>query len=53
MRNRIVHVYFEIDLDILGDTVNNKLSELIKKLEKIPELIINVTIKKLGSFEFK
>jgi uncharacterized protein with HEPN domain len=38
MRNRIVHVYFKIDLDILWDTVNNNLPELIKELEKIPEL---------------
>ena len=38
MRNRIVHVYFKIDLDILWDTVKNNLPELIEKLEKIPEL---------------
>ena len=38
MRDRIVHVYFKIDLDILWDTVNNNLPELIKELEKIPEL---------------
>jgi len=35
MRNRMVHVYFKLDLDILWDTVNNNLSELIAELEKV------------------
>ena len=38
MRNRLVHVYFQVDLDILWDTVKKGIPELIEKLEKIPEL---------------
>lgn len=35
MRNHLIHVYFEIDLDILWDTVLNDLPSLVKELEKI------------------
>lgn len=34
MRNRIVHAYFEIDLDILWDTITYDLHELIPILKK-------------------
>ena len=34
MRNRLLHGYFDIDLDILWDTVNNYIPVLIKQLEK-------------------
>ncbi|WP_281926432.1 HepT-like ribonuclease domain-containing protein [Methylocystis bryophila] len=35
MRNRIAHGYFELDLDIVWDTVNYSLPELIAFLEPI------------------
>jgi uncharacterized protein with HEPN domain len=35
MRNHLIHVYFEIDLDILWDTVVNDLPPLVKEVEKI------------------
>lgn len=35
IRNHLIHVYFEIDLDILWDTVLNDLPPLVKELEKI------------------
>lgn len=35
MRNRLVHAYFAIDLDIVWDTVTQALPELIAKLETI------------------
>jgi uncharacterized protein with HEPN domain len=35
MRNHLIHVYFEIDLDILWDTIVNDLPPLVKELEKI------------------
>ncbi len=38
MRNRLVHVYFNIDFDIIWDTVKNDIPILIEDLEKIPEL---------------
>jgi len=38
MRNRLVHVYFNIDLDIVWNTTENSLPELIEKLEMLPEL---------------
>jgi len=38
MRNRLVHVYFDIDLDILWDTVENYIPNLINDLEKLKEL---------------
>lgn len=36
MRNRLVHIYFDINLDILWYTVEFNLPELIEKLEKLP-----------------
>lgn len=35
MRNRLIHVYFDINLDILWETVNVDIPGLIEKLEKI------------------
>ena len=35
MRNRMVHVYFDINLDILWLTIINDIPELIATLEKI------------------
>jgi len=35
MRNRLVHGYDAVDLDVLWDTVKEDLPELIKELERI------------------
>lgn len=35
MRNRIAHGYFEIDLDIVWDTVKTALPELLKQLSDV------------------
>ena len=35
MRNRLVHVYFDIDLDILWYTIETELPKLIEKLEAL------------------
>jgi len=35
MRNHLIHVYFEVDLDILWDTVVSDIPPLIKSLDKI------------------
>jgi uncharacterized protein with HEPN domain len=35
MRNRIAHGYFEIDLDVVWDTVQNALSSLRDQLDKV------------------
>jgi uncharacterized protein with HEPN domain len=35
MRNRLIHGYFDIDLDIVWDTVCNDLPPLIQKLDGI------------------
>ncbi len=35
MRNRLIHVYFDIDLDRVWDTVSDDLPPLISALEKI------------------
>ena len=37
MRNRLVHVYFDIDLSLLWSTVNDDLPRLIGELEQIVE----------------
>jgi len=37
MRNRLIHGYFDINLDIVWDTVKIHIPELIKQLEKIIE----------------
>lgn len=34
MRNRLIHAYFEIDLDIVWQTVTNELPSLVAELEK-------------------
>lgn len=35
MRNRLIHAYFEINLDILWKTINEDIPPLISELEKI------------------
>lgn len=35
MRNRVIHEYFDIDLDILWDTLRNDIPPLIQQLECI------------------
>ncbi len=35
MRNRIVHVYFQVDENLLWDTVQNDLPPLVPMLEKL------------------
>nr|WP_242042036.1 HepT-like ribonuclease domain-containing protein [Alkalinema sp. FACHB-956] len=35
MRNRLVHEYDEIDLDVIWDTAVNSLPNLILELEKV------------------
>jgi uncharacterized protein with HEPN domain len=35
MRNRLIHAYFDIDLDLLWNTVQDDLPPLIVELEKI------------------
>lgn len=37
MRNRLIHAYFDIDFDILWDTVNSALGPLILQLEQLLE----------------
>jgi uncharacterized protein with HEPN domain len=37
MRHRLVHVYFEVDLDLVWDTITLDLPPLIEELEKILE----------------
>jgi len=39
MRNRLVHVYFQVNLDILWDTVKKDIPKLIEELENISELM--------------
>jgi uncharacterized protein with HEPN domain len=36
MRNRLIHVCFDIDLDRVWDTITDDLPQLIAKLEKLP-----------------
>lgn len=35
MRNRLTHVYFEVDLDIIWNTVQNELPNLLQTLSEI------------------
>jgi len=35
MRNRLIHAYNDINLDILWNTVENRLPELIEVLERV------------------
>ncbi|NES71846.1 MAG: DUF86 domain-containing protein [Okeania sp. SIO2D1] len=37
MRNRLIHAYFDVDLDILWQTVTEDLEPLIKELAKVVE----------------
>jgi uncharacterized protein with HEPN domain len=36
MRNRLIHAYFDIDLDRVWDTITDDLPKLITELEKLP-----------------
>ncbi len=38
MRNRLVHVYFDINLDILWGTIVYDIPRLIEELENLPDL---------------
>jgi uncharacterized protein with HEPN domain len=38
MRNRLVHAYFDINLDILWGTIVYDIPKLIEELEKLPSL---------------
>jgi len=35
MRDRLIHGYFDVNLDVVWETVTNDLPPLIEKLEKI------------------
>ena len=35
MRNRLIHVYFDVDLDVVWETVQHDLPELKRKLEAL------------------
>ncbi len=35
MRNHLTHAYFDVDLDIVWDTILNDLPPLVEELEKI------------------
>lgn len=35
MRNHLIHVYFDIDLDIVWDTVKDDIPNLIKQIEPL------------------
>lgn len=37
MRNRIAHGYFEINLDVVWDTVRTALPQLLEQLPSVPE----------------
>lgn len=37
MRNRLIHVYFDIDYDIVWQTVKKNMPELIKAIKKLLE----------------
>lgn len=39
MRNRLIHAYFDIDLDLVWDTVTDDLPPLIAALEKIVKIV--------------
>jgi len=38
MRNWLIHAYFQIDLDTVWDTVRKDIPDLIRELEKIPDI---------------
>lgn len=38
MRNRLIHAYDRVDLDILWDTIVNDIPQLIGELERLPEV---------------
>lgn len=39
MRHRLIHAYYDVNLDILWTTITNDLPPLITELEKIVEII--------------
>ena len=38
MRNRLIHAYFDIDLDILWNTITNDLPTLVSELKKVCQI---------------
>jgi uncharacterized protein with HEPN domain len=42
MRNRLIHAYFDINLDIVWQTVTDDLPSLITEFDKIPSLKKNL-----------
>jgi uncharacterized protein with HEPN domain len=41
MRNRLVHVYFDVDLDVVWDSVTKDLPELVRLLEPVVARSLN------------
>lgn len=42
MRNRLIHVYFDIDYDVVWEAINSEIPQIIPELEKL----ISKTLKK-------
>jgi uncharacterized protein with HEPN domain len=40
MRNRLAHGYFEIDMDVVWDTLQTALPELIDRLDRVPQILL-------------
>ncbi len=38
MRNRLIHTYYDINLDVLWNTIIYDIPELVEELEKLPSL---------------
>jgi uncharacterized protein with HEPN domain len=38
MRNRLIHVYYDINLDVLWNTITYDIPGLIEELESLPYL---------------
>ncbi len=38
MRNRLIHVYFDIDYDVVWEAVSYEIPQIIPELEKLIEL---------------
>ena len=43
MRHRLVHNYFDINYDVIWNTIQNSLPELVKQLKEIPECSNDMT----------
>ena len=52
MRNRLIHAYFDIDLDILWNTVKQDIPPLINELQNIIKGLKRIVIQRLRSFVF-